>query len=50
MIGADFVVSLTLYAESKKTDVRPRIAELEKGDDKARRSLMDYVLSMIGSK
>ena len=40
MIGDGFVVVLlTLYAESKKTEVRFRIAELEKGGDKALLSL-----------
>ena len=48
MIGSDFiVVLLTLYAESKKTGVRFRIAELENGDDKALRSLEGGVLTII---
>ena len=36
----------TLYAESKKTEVTFRIAEFEKGDDKALRCLTGDVLNM----
>ena len=47
MIGDGFVVALlTLYAESKKTEVRFRIAELENGGDKALRNLKGDVLSI----
>ena len=49
MFCDDFVVVLlTLYAESKKTEVTFRIAELEKGDDRALRSLTGDILNMSG--